>query len=102
MMLPMPNWRKSCQPTRYPGIFKTQSGCRIRVRTADPRTGTMKGVNKEFRNITLNEALAKHEELRQNLESGVEQRERPRVGDSRSTGSSARRQPSIGTQSSTT
>jgi hypothetical protein len=36
----MTSWNVGNKSTRYPGIFKTESGFRVRVRATDPRTNT--------------------------------------------------------------
>ena len=33
----MTSWNVGAKPTRYPGIFKTENGFRVRVRAVDPR-----------------------------------------------------------------
>jgi integrase len=53
----MKSWNVGMKPTRYPGIFKTEKGYRVRVRALDPRTDTLKEKNQEFEGIDLNEAL---------------------------------------------
>jgi hypothetical protein len=56
-MLQMANWMNGCTKTRHPGIFRTDTGYRIRVRAMNPRTGTQEERNREFPNITLDQAL---------------------------------------------
>jgi hypothetical protein len=77
------NWMDGCKPTKHTGIFKTQAGYRVRVRAMDPRTGTLKGVNREFEGITLEEAVVKQAEMRGEIRCGGRsgQRERDRYGD---------------------
>src|SRR5438094_9835925 len=75
------NWRDGVvRNTKYTGIYETKKGYRVRVRAVDPRTGTMKGANREFERITLQEALAKQVELRAEL-LNAQRKERVRVGD---------------------
>jgi hypothetical protein len=88
-------WMQGCAKTRYPGIFKTTSGYRVRVRAVDPRTGTLKEANREYENVDLKEALLRQGEMREEIRRGSIAVERLRVGDTRSTGSNPRRRPSI-------
>ena len=53
----MSNWMEGCKPTKHSGIYKTDTGYRVRVRATDPRTGTLKEVNREFEGISLDEAV---------------------------------------------
>lgn len=77
------NWMAGCKPTKHSGILKTKTGYRVRVRAMDPRTGTLKGVNREFEGITLEEAVVKQAELKTEIRCGgrSEQRQRVRYGD---------------------
>lgn len=72
------DWHKDLEKTKYPGIFRTPSGYRIRVRTTDQRTGMQREANRAFDGISLNEALAKRTEMLAELqaESGPEKRQR--------------------------
>jgi integrase len=62
-------WKDGTKPTRYPGILKTPTGFRIRVRATDPRNGTMKEANQNFEGITLEQAIVKQAELKAGLRS---------------------------------
>jgi integrase len=66
----MATWTTGCKPTRHTGIYKTKAGFRVRVRATDPRTGTLKEVNREFEGITLEEAVVKQAELRAWVKAG--------------------------------
>jgi integrase len=68
-------------PMKYPGIQKTKTGYRVRVRALDPRTGRMKGVKRLYEGITLEEAIAKQLALRDELQSAAQRSEQVRVGD---------------------
>ncbi len=72
-------WTQGCKPTRYPGIYKTKTGYRVRVRAVDPRTGTLKEENREFEGITLEEALVRQAEARERIRSGAVRDEKPRA-----------------------
>lgn len=74
-------WMQGCTKTRYPGIFKTTSGYRVRVRAVDPRTGTMKEANREYENVDLREALLRQGEMREEIRRGGVAVERLRVGE---------------------
>ena len=73
------NWTDGCKPTKHTGIYKTKTGYRVRVRAVDPRTGTLKGANREFEGITLEEAVVRQAELRTLLRSGGRRDEAVRV-----------------------
>jgi integrase len=77
------NWMAGCKPTKYSGIYKTPTGYRVRVRAMDPKTGTLRGANREFEGITLDQALVKQAELRGWIRAGGQSdtRERLRYGD---------------------
>jgi len=77
------NWMAGCKPTKHSGIYKTPTGYRVRVRAMDPRTGMLKGVNREFEGITLEEAVVKQAELRGAIRAGGSgaTRERTKYGD---------------------
>lgn len=79
----MTTWTDGCNPTRYPGIYKTATGYRVRVRAIDPRTGTLKERNQEFENITQEQAVVKQAELKNEIRQGRlgEVRKRERYGD---------------------
>lgn len=66
----MTSWNVDCEPTRYPGIFRTESGYRVRVRAVNPNTGTMKEANKTFEEITLEQAVIKQAELKEEIRRG--------------------------------
>lgn len=68
-------WMQGCAKTRYPAIFKTRTGYRVRVRAVDPRTGTMKEANREYDNIDLREALLHQGAMREEIHrlSGLRQ-----------------------------
>lgn len=68
----MTSWNVGATPTRYPGIFKTEKGYRVRVRALDPRTDTLKERNKEFEGIDLNEALQRQLLLRAEIREATE------------------------------
>jgi len=74
-------WMQGCAKTRYPGIFKTTSGYRVRVRAVDPRTGTLKEANREYENVDLREALLRQAEMREEIRRGGITVERLRVGE---------------------
>ncbi|MGH7435962.1 MAG: N-terminal phage integrase SAM-like domain-containing protein, partial [Polyangiaceae bacterium] len=74
-------WMQGCAKTRYPGIFKTRTGYRVRVRAVDPRTGTMKEANREYDNIDLREALLRQGAMREEIHRGSIAVERLRVGE---------------------
>ena len=65
----MSNWMAGCKPTKYSGIYKTDTGYRVRVRAMDPRTGTLKEGNREFEGISLQEAIVKQAQLRDGIRS---------------------------------
>lgn len=73
------NWLVGCKPTRYPGIYRTTSGYRVRVRAVDPRTGTQKEANQSFDGITVEQAVLKQAELRDAIRAGGSVTERARV-----------------------
>lgn len=77
------NWMVGCKPTKHTGIYKTPTGYRVRVRAMDPRTGTLKEVNREYEGITLEEAVVKQAEMRGEIRCGgrSERRKRDRYGD---------------------
>lgn len=78
-MLPMANWMHDCKPTRYTGIFKTEKGYRVRLRMVDPRSGRQKEVNREFEQITIDDALAEQVRLRERLREPEEGKGHVRV-----------------------
>ncbi len=73
------NWMDGCKPTRYPGIYKTPSGYRVRVRAVDPRTGTQKEMNQQFDGISMEEAVIKQAQLRDGIRISGSRTERARV-----------------------
>jgi integrase len=78
----MTSWNVGAKPTRYPGIFKTENGFRVRVRAVDPRTDTLKERNQEFEGIDLDEALRRQLQLRTEIRKAAEQASaRVRYGD---------------------
>jgi hypothetical protein len=78
----MSSWNVGAKPTRYPGIFKTEKGYRVRVRAMDPRTDTLKERNQEFEGIDLNEALQRQLLLRAEIrEAAAQASSRIRYGD---------------------
>ncbi len=78
----MSSWNVGAKPTRYPGIFKTENGYRVRVRAMDPRTETLKEKNQEFEGIDLDEALRRQMQLRAEIrEAGQPACARHRYGD---------------------
>ena len=74
-------WMKGCAKTRYPGIFKTASGYRVRGRAVDPRTGTMKEANREYEHVALRDALLRQQEMKDEIRNGAVVTERVRVGE---------------------
>ncbi len=74
-------WMQGCTKTRYPGIFKTPNGYRVRVRAMDPRTGTLKEGNREHENIDLREALLRQAQMRDEITSSGVAAQRLRVGE---------------------
>ncbi len=68
----MTSWNVGNKPTRYPGIFKTEKGYRVRVRALDPRTDTLKERNKEYENINLEQALQLQLKLRAEIREAAE------------------------------
>jgi hypothetical protein len=62
-----------------PGIYRTPTGYRVRVRAMDPNTGMLKGANREFEGITLEEAVVRQAELRGSIRAGGRNAERERV-----------------------
>ncbi len=78
----VPNWMDGCKPTKYVGIWKTTAGYRVRVRAMDPRTGTQKERNREFANISIEEAVLEQQRLRAEIRSPADvERVRVRYGD---------------------
>ena len=78
----MTSWNVGTKPTRYPGILKTETGYRVRVRAVDPKTGTLKEKNREFEAIDVDEALRRQTRLRAEIRDDVEQTaSRTRYGD---------------------
>ncbi|HEX3905779.1 MAG TPA: hypothetical protein VH853_23335 [Polyangia bacterium] len=73
------NWTVGCKPTRYPGIYRTTSGYRVRVRAVDPRTGTQKEANQGFDGITMEQAVLKQAQLRDAIRFGGGVTERVRM-----------------------
>src|SRR5258708_4137229 len=80
-MLIMANWMDGLIPTDYPGIWRTKTGYRVRVRAIDPRTGTRKEANRSYDGITLKEAVKRQVEMREDLLVGTAVRRRMRVGE---------------------
>ena len=74
----MTSWNVGATPTRYPGIFRTERGYRVRVRALDPRTATLKEKNKEYDGINLEQALQLQLHLRAEIRDAVS---RTRYGD---------------------
>lgn len=79
----MTSWTDGCEPTRYPGIYKTKTGYRVRVRAIDPRTGMLKERNQEYENITQEQAVVKQAELKDEIRQGRRggEHRRERYGD---------------------
>src|SRR5262249_18320387 len=63
----MATWNDGCERTRYPGILRTRTGYRVRVRAVDPRTGTLKERNEHFDGISQDEALRRQAHLREEI-----------------------------------
>lgn len=83
-MLPgrnMMSWNKGTTPTRCPGILKTATGYRVRVRAVDSRTGKLKEANRHYAGIDLATALERQSAMRRELEANAPKRERLRVGE---------------------
>ena len=74
-------WTEGCMKTRYPGIFKTKDGYRVRVRAMNPRTGTLKEANREIAGIDLRQAVVHQHEMRETIRSGGVTAARLRVGE---------------------
>lgn len=74
------NWMAGAKPTKHTGIWKTSKGYRVRARAVDPRTGAQREANRHYEAITLDQAVARQLELRQELRAGgrEEQQERPK------------------------
>jgi len=68
----MTSWNVGAKPTRYPGIFKTENGFRVRVRATDPRTNTLKERNQDFPGINLEEALQRQLLLRAEIRDAIQ------------------------------
>jgi len=66
----MTSWTDGCEPTRYPALYKTKTGYRVRVRAIDPRTGMLKERNQEHENITQEQAVVKQAEMRNEIRQG--------------------------------
>lgn len=79
----MTSWMDGCKPTRFPGIYKTTRGYRVRVRAVDPRTGALKERNQEFENIRQEQAVAKQAEMKEEIRhgGGEVEAQRERYGD---------------------
>jgi integrase len=78
----MTSWNVGAKPTRYPGIFRTETGYRVRVRAVDSRTDTLKERNQEFEGIDLDEALRRQLQLRAEIRAAAEpEAARIRYGD---------------------
>jgi integrase len=77
------NWTDGCKPTKHTGIYKTATGYRVRVRALDPRTGTLKGKNREYEGLTLDQAMLMQEQMRAEIRCGgrSEQSRRAKYGD---------------------
>lgn len=75
------SWNKDTAPTRFPGIWKTGTGYRVRVRAVDARTGKLKEANRLYEGIDLVAAVERQSELRRELEANTPKRERMRVGE---------------------
>ena len=73
------SWKDGCEPTRYPGIFATKKGYRVRARAIDPRTGRERDVNLDLEGITIEIAIARQAELRAEIRSGGRAGPRERV-----------------------
>ena len=58
--------------TKYPGIYKTPDGYRIRVYGKDPKTGRIKEVDRVFQGVTLEQAIGLQAELRVVIAQGGE------------------------------
>ncbi len=66
----MTTWNHGCERTRFPGILRTRTGYRVRVRALDPKTGTLKERNEHFVGITQEEAIRRQAKLRSEIRHG--------------------------------
>jgi integrase len=73
------NWLDGCTPTKYEGIWKFSGGYRVRVRAVDPRTGTMKEVNRKFPDVTMEQAVVRQAELKEEIRRGGPEAVGPKV-----------------------
>ena len=60
----MTTWNNGCERTRFPGILRTRTGYRVRVRAVDPRTGMLKERNEHFAGITQEQAIREQAKLK--------------------------------------
>lgn len=78
----MTNWMRGARPTRFPGVWKTKKGYRVRVRAIDPRTDTQRERNEEFEGITIEEAVLRQQAMRAEIKVGAAaEPEKVRFGD---------------------
>jgi hypothetical protein len=66
----MTTWNNGCEQTRYPGILRTRTGYRVRVRAVDPKTGTLKERNEHFVGISQEEAIRQQSLMRMEIRRG--------------------------------
>lgn len=67
MIMAAHNWTQGLKQTKYQGIWKSPTGYRIRVRGTDPRTGEKREANQHLLGLTLDQAVVKQVEMRQQL-----------------------------------
>lgn len=68
----MKSWNVGAVPTRYPGIFRTTKGYRVRVRALDPKTDTLKEKNREYEGISLQQALQLQLDMRAEIREATD------------------------------
>jgi len=68
----MKSWNVGAMPTRYPGIYRTTRGYRVRVRALDPKTDTLKEKNREYEGINLEQALQLQLHMRAEIRDAVD------------------------------
>lgn len=75
------SWNKDLASTRFPGIWKTATGYRVRVRAVDSRTGRLREANRLLDGIELNAAVEEQARMRRELAAAAPTKARMRVGD---------------------
>jgi len=66
----MATWNDGCERTKFPGILRTRTGYRVRVRAVDPKTGTMEERNEHFAGISQEEAIRQQAQMRTEIRRG--------------------------------